>query len=49
MVGFLKETMDVQSFYDKLLLKGQHEVKELEEVMKFNKQLWDHCFSKIIP
>ncbi|KAK2406699.1 zinc finger CCCH domain-containing protein [Trifolium repens] len=66
MVGIFKETMDYQSFSDRLLVEGQHEVKavfmggnmvllqspcegELEEVMRFNKVWWDHCFSKIIP
>jgi hypothetical protein len=27
MVGFFKENMDFQTFYDRLLMKGQHEVK----------------------
>jgi hypothetical protein len=66
MVGFFKNNMDYQTFNDRLLLEGQHEVKatfiggnmvllqcycegELAEVLKFNKQWWNHCFSKIIP
>ncbi|WJX76281.1 hypothetical protein P8452_59720 [Trifolium repens] len=65
-VGFFRETMDFQTFYDRLIMEGQNEVKatymggnmvllqcscerELLEVMKFNKQWWDCCFSKISP
>jgi hypothetical protein len=66
MVGFFKDSMDFNSFQDRLILEGQLEVKvtkmggnmvllqcpnegELKEVMKFNKQWWDHCFAKIVP
>jgi hypothetical protein len=65
-VGFFKNSMDYQTFIDRLVLEGQHEVKatfmggnmvllqcscegELAEVMKINKQWWDHCFAKIVP